>query len=222
MNPNGSDRQRVGARLSPSALAELNRRLALQSYLPKSGGLFGSGWAQFLAERAGSAGPLVGANPVQAAQLRQAPAALRAIRAGQVPIAAPAPSRWPIPVPGCASCHGPRQPPTPPPSLPRPPADDPWTYYPDISRRSGSGWGTSPERSGDDRKQCEIQQRRDTEICGRQPQDVRRPCRASAMERYQLCLRTGRVDDPALDTAKRLDGEPPIRRWRPKPKPRLR
>lgn len=217
----GSERARVRARFSPAALAEINRRAALQSSPPRAGGLIGSGWAQFMANRAAPREIPGGGASARAAQLQSPPTALRAA-VNRIPIEAPPTGRWSIPVPGCASCHGPREPPTPPPSRPRPQIDDPWTYYPDISRRSGGGWGRSAERSGDDRKQCEIQQRRDTEICGRQPQDVRRPCRASAMERYQLCLRTGRVNDPALDTAKRLDGEPPIRRWKPKPKPRLR
>jgi hypothetical protein len=93
--------------------------------------------------------------------------------------------------------------------------DDPWTYYPDISRRDGGEWGTSPSRSGDDRKQCDIQLRNDGRICGRQPDDEAKAiCRASATRRYSHCGVTGEVGEPALDTAKRLQGDPPIRRWR--------
>ena len=224
----GSDRARARARFSPSAFAELGGRLALQSYTPRRGGLFGSGWAQYMADRAGAARSLVGASPPQAVQLRRAPAALGAISA-QVPIAAPAPSRWPIPVPGCASCHGPRQPPAAPPSQPRPQPEDPWTYYPDISRRSGGGWGRSPERSGDEPKQCTMQDRRDGVICSQQraptPEltaKAKAVCQESRSKRYAHCLATREVGDPQLKTYKRWQGEPPIRRWKPRPKPRLR
>jgi mono/diheme cytochrome c family protein len=226
MSLNGSDRGRLGASLSPSALAELSRYLALQSYLPKNGGLFGSGWAQFMAGRAAPQASAA-ANPLQA--VRQPPSALRAISTNRAssssyrPAALSLPSRLPIPVPGCASCHGPRQPPVTPPSAPpRPPgADDPWTYYPDISRRDGGGWGTSPSRSGDDHPQCEIQERRDNTICKRQvspdPDDtprVRAVCHASRMDRYEHCLKTGEIRYPQLQTTKVQQGEPPIPRWR--------
>jgi len=226
MSLNGSDRDRLRATLSPSALAELSRYLTQQSYVPKSRGLFGSGWRQFMASRTAALAPAT-ANPLQPVQ--QSPPALRAISTSRVPsssyqlAALSLPSRLPIPVPGCASCHGPRQPPVSPPSAsPLPPrVDDPWTYYPDISRRDGGGWGTSPSRSGDDRKQCEIQEKRDNEICKRQvspdPDDtprVRAVCHASKMDRYKHCLRTGEVATPKLQTTKVQQGEPPIRRRR--------
>jgi len=43
---------RLGVSLSPSDLTALSRYLTFQSFLPKNGGLFGSGWAQFMADRA--------------------------------------------------------------------------------------------------------------------------------------------------------------------------
>ena len=215
MSLNGSDRDRLGASLLPAALAELDPYLALRSYLPRRGGLFGSGFRQFMAARAASPAPAA-FNPIQAVQ--PPPSALGAIGtrgpdANYQLAALSSPSGWPIPVPGCARSHG--QPPVaPPPAPPRPPvADDPWTYDPDISRRNGGGWGTSP--SGDDHKQCEIQLRNDGRICGRQPDDETKAiCRASATKRYAHCLRTDEVGNPALDTRKRLQGEPPIRRWK--------
>lgn len=119
MNLYGSDRDRARARLSPSALAAFARHLALQSQLSKSGGLIGSGWAQFRANRASPRMPLAGGDEARAVQAQQLPMALRADGASRVPVAqfaaASAPSRLPIPVPGCARCHGPRQPPAPPP-----------------------------------------------------------------------------------------------------------
>ncbi len=59
----------------------------------------------------------------------------------------------------------------------------------------------------DDRKQCEIQDRNDRRICGRQsfPQD-KAICHASASVRWKNCLRTGDIGDPPLDTVKRLRG----------------
>lgn len=139
MSLNGSDRDRLGAGLSPTAFAELNRYLTLQPYLPKTGGLFGSGWARFMADRA-AASPV--STPADLQQgIQQTPLSLRALGAepgsnSSYQLAAlSSPSRWPIPVPGCASCHGPSQPPVTPPAAPP------------------RGWGTSSSRSGDDRKQ---------------------------------------------------------------------
>jgi hypothetical protein len=221
MSPNGSDRDRMGATFSPPALAELSRYLTLQSYLPKNGGLFGSGWAQFMADRAAS--PPVSTPTDQQQGVQPTPSSVPAVGAAPRPnssyqlAALSSPSRSPIPVPGCASCHGPSQSPVTPSSAPPfpPGADDPWTFYPNISRRDGRGWGTSPSRSGDDHPQCEIQLRSDGSICGSQPDDEGKAiCRASATKRYSHCLYTGEVGNPALDTYKRLQGEPPIRRWR--------
>jgi len=220
MSLNGSDRDRFGASLSPSALAELRRYLTFQRYLPKNGGLFGSGWARFMADRATSPPASTSADPLQGV-VQQTPLSLHGAGVGPGPgyqlAATSSPTRWPIAVPGCASCHGPSQGPVAPPTAPpRPPVvDDPWTYYPDISRRDGGGWGTSPSRSGDDRPQCEIQLRNDGRICGRQPDDDGKAiCRASATKRYSHCLDTGEVGHPALDDYRRLQGEPPIRRPR--------
>lgn len=206
MDRYGSDRDPARARLSPSALAGFARHLAL--HLPKSGGLIGSGRAQFMANRALTTQFPAGRDPVQAAQLQALARADRAISASQVPIAASLPSRWPIPVPGCASCHGPRQPPAPPPTQPRPPADDPWTYYPDISLRKGGGWGRSPSRSnGDDRKHCDLQEQRDNAICRRQVAEdpaatarLRAVCHASKMERYSWCQEHNELGKPRLNT----------------------
>lgn len=226
MSLDGSDRDRFAASLSPSDLAEISRNAILQRYLPKNGGLFGSGWARFMADRA-TAPPVSTPDPQQGIQPRflgvRAPGADSAPDRG-VQLAALSPSSlWPIPVPGCASCHGPSQPPvTPPTAPPRPPVvDDPWTYYPDTSRRDGGAWGTSPSRSGDDRKQCDIQEGRDNATCKRQvspdPDDtprVRAVCQASRAVRYKHCLYTGEVGTPQLQTTKVQQGEPPIRRWR--------
>jgi hypothetical protein len=227
MSLDGSDRGRFGASLSPSDLAEISRYLTFQSFPPKISGLFGSGWAQFIADRAASPPVSAPADPQQSVE--QSSLNVRAAGADPVPnssyrlAALSSPSRWPIPVPGCASCHGPSQSPIPPPTAPpRPPVvDDPWTYYPEISRRDGGAWGTSPSRSGDDRKQCDIQERRDNTICKRQvlpiPEDtprVRAVCHASRMDRYEHCLATGEIGTPQLQTTKVQQGEPPIQRWR--------
>lgn len=223
MSLNGSDRDRLRATLSPSALAEFSRYLSQQAYLPKRRGLFGSGWARFMADRATS--PPVPSPADPQLGIEQTPSSLRGdpgSNSSYQQAALSSPSRWPIAVPGCASCHGPSQPPVTPPSSPFPPSvDDPWSYYPGLSRRDGGGWGTSPSRSGDDRKQCEIQEGKDNTICKRQvapePEDtprVRAVCHESRMDRYKHCLRTGEVGDPSLKTYKVQQGEPPIRRWR--------
>ena len=220
MSLDGSDRGRFAGSLSRSDLAEISRNAILQRYLPKNGGLFGSGWARFLADRA-----VAPPDPQQTIQPRflsvRAPGADPAPDPGDQLAALSLPSRWPIPVAGCANCHGPNQPPvTPPPPHP-PVVDDPWTYYPDVSRRDGGAWGTSPSRSGDDRKQCDIQEGKDNATCKRQvspdPDDtprVRAVCHASRMDRYEHCLYTGEVGIPQLKTTKAQRGEPPIQRWR--------
>ncbi len=227
MSLGGSDRDRFDANLSPSALADLSRLLTLQSYLPKDGGLFGSGWAQFMADRSAASLP-VSTPAVPQLGVQRAQLSAHAVGADPGPnssyqvAALSSPSTWPIPVPGCANCHGPSQPPvTPSTAPPRPPfVDDPWTYYPEISRRNGGGWGTST--SGDDHKQCEIQERRDNAICKRQVSpdpketpEVRAICQASRMDRYAHCLDTkGEIGFPQLMTYKAQKGEPPIQRWR--------
>ena len=224
MSLNGSDRDPFGVDFSPSDLADISRYLTLQRYLPKNGGLFGSGWAQFMANRSAAPSVPTSADPQQS--VRQASLSVRAAGAEPVSnsayqLAALAPGAWPIPAPRCANCHWPSQPPVPPPTAPpRPPVvDDPWTYYPEISRRNGGGWGMSSP--SDDRKQCDIQERRDNTICKRQvspiPEDtprVRAVCHASRMDRYKHCLATGEIRFPQLQTTKVQQGEPPISRWR--------
>lgn len=226
MTLDGSGRDLSGANLSPSDLANLSRYLTFRRYLPKNGGLFGSGWARFMADRSAAPSVATPADPQQSVQ--QAPLDFPAAGAEPVSnsgyqLAALSPGAWPIPVPGCANCHWPSQPPAPPPTAPpRPPVvDDPWTYYPEISRRNGGGWGTSPSNSGDDRKQCDIQERRDNAICNRQvspiPEDtprVRAVCHRSQADRYAHCLYTGEIRFPQLQTTKVQQGEPPIKRWR--------
>jgi len=71
----------------------------------------------------------------------------------------------------------------------------------DIPKFSPSGGAP------DDRKQCEIQDKNDRQICGRQPfPEDKAKCNASATVRWKTCLRTGDAGDPPLDTAKRLRG----------------
>jgi hypothetical protein len=96
--------------------------------------------------------------------------------------------------PTCANCH----------SLLPPLAPIPIPFGPLLRRIPSFPQSGRPE---DDRKQCEIQDRNDRQICGRQPSEQDRAiCHASASVRWKNCLRTGHVDDPALDTAKRLRG----------------
>jgi hypothetical protein len=95
----------------------------------------------------------------------------------------------------CPTCHG-RLP------LPLPPQLQPLQpLFRDIPSYIPSGGAP------DDRKQCDIQDRNDRRICGRQPlpQD-KAICHASASVRWKHCLRTGEVGTPPLDTAKRLRG----------------
>ena len=102
----------------------------------------------------------------------------------------PAATAW-----NCPTCHG-RLP------LPLPPQLQPLQpLFRNIPRYVPSGGGPN------DRKQCEIQDRNDRRICGRQPlpQD-KAICHASASVRWKNCLSTGEVGDPPLDTAKRLQG----------------
>jgi hypothetical protein len=98
--------------------------------------------------------------------------------------------------PTCATCHGPL------PHLPPFPSgwDAAFPALPVLRDIIGGGGGSSkpPER---DRKQCEIQQRRDGEICARQPTTrANAVCRGTAMDRYSHCLDTGEVDTPRLFT----------------------
>ena len=71
------------------SLDDIARYLALQKYLPKNGGLFGSGWAQFMARQ--------GAGGAQASQ--SSPATAPPQLAGQAPRPAPLPHRIIPPAP---------------------------------------------------------------------------------------------------------------------------
>jgi hypothetical protein len=58
----------------------------------------------------------------------------------------------------------------------------------------GGGTSKPPEP---DRKQCEMQEERDSQTCGSQPDSsVRAVCRQHAMTRYKHCRDTGEVDSP--------------------------
>ena len=103
---------------------------------------------------------------------------------------------------GCRSCHG-YTPETLPPvggHSPLPPSYSP--------RSGGSDWSSSrPKR--DDRKQCEIQERRDRNTCGQQPTDqAKAVCHGTASDRRAHCDRTGEIGEPDLFTARRKSGRP--------------
>lgn len=86
----------------------------------------------------------------------------------------------------CRSCHWGGVPPIPPRGL---------TSFRDVPTLPPS---KPPER---DRKQCEIQDARDRETCGRQPNAAAKAvCNESATRRYSHCLLTGEVDYPNLFT----------------------
>lgn len=114
----------------------------------------------------------------------------------------------------CVNCHDILPPLSPNPWLPPPVGTFPLPpgILPSF-RRGSSGGGSSPDGS---KKECAIQERRDRGICGRQPMEVDRAlCHASATRRRSYCdLPDGTIGHPALDTAKRLRGEPPLRRSR--------
>src|SRR5262249_52378513 len=113
-------------------------------------------------------------------------------KAKSYPIALPLPPGWRLPLEDCITCHRRRQQPAPPPALPIPPSEGPQWFPPDISARDAGGWGSSPRRSGDDRKQCQIQYDRDHGICGGQPDPVSVAiCKASIMPRFAHCQYTG-------------------------------
>jgi hypothetical protein len=103
----------------------------------------------------------------------------------------------------CVDCHG-RLPP--PPSLPIGPV--PWSLWPLLRTTLGSRPGEpDPDR---DRKQCEMQERRDRGICSQQPnEDSKAVCNESATRRRVHCNETGEIGDPDLFTARRKNG----RRW---------
>lgn len=89
----------------------------------------------------------------------------------------------------CVACHG--NAPTAPPSLHKP-----------VFRSGSQPPSKPPER---DRKQCEIQDQRDRDICGRQPNNAAKGvCHGTASKRYAHCLRTGEVGEPDLFTVPRM------------------
>jgi hypothetical protein len=112
----------------------------------------------------------------------------------------------------CLDCHGKLPPLSPNPWLPPPfgklPLPDSLPMFRDLPGATPSG----PRNEG--RKECELQERNDRRICGRQPTpEYKAICHASASERRAHCdLRDGTIGHPALDTAKRLRGNPRLRR----------
>ena len=99
-------------------------------------------------------------------------------------------SSGPEAIADCVGCHG-RAPPM-------------FTFpfrqvTPPVSREGSSRPPSKPPER--DRKQCEIQDQRDREICGVQPNGAaKQGCHESASERYAYCLRTGEVGWPNLFT----------------------
>lgn len=90
----------------------------------------------------------------------------------------------------CVGCHG-----RIPPMLPFP---FPAGRSPSLREGGSRPPSKPPER---DRKQCEIQDQRDREICGLQPNSAaKRGCHESATARYSHCLKTGEVGWPDLFT----------------------
>jgi hypothetical protein len=235
MSLNGAAPGRLGVSLSPSDLSALSRYLTFQSFMPKNGGgLFGSGWAQFMTDRAMSAAtgpgsatyPSGGGIPASAAGIQpsQRPSGsvdpATADAGGRYEVAAASPRGfWDYWSPqGCANCHG-YTPGTLPPvggHSPFPPSFSPY-----ARGAGGSGGGVSPEPEHPEPPQCKQQEERDNAICNRQvspiPEDtprVRAVCHASQADRYARCLRTGEIRFPQLQTTKVQQGEPPIQRWR--------
>lgn len=91
----------------------------------------------------------------------------------------------------CVTCHGRTVPPSP---------MRPWPTWPIRPSRRDATSASSGEPPKGSPKQCEIQHQNDTEICGRQPNNVARVmCRESAMERYAYCIKSkGEVGHPRL------------------------
>ena len=90
----------------------------------------------------------------------------------------------------CVGCHG-----RIPPSVPFP---FPKGGAPVLREGSSRPPSKPPER---DRKQCEIQDQRDRQTCGLQPNSAaKRGCHESASARYAHCLKTGEVGWPSLFT----------------------
>ena len=102
----------------------------------------------------------------------------------------------------CADCHGAWPSVPPPPGMLPPfgklPIPRGFPTFRDVEGSMPSG----PRNEG--RKECEIQERRDRETCGRQPTPQDQAiCHASATQRRAYCdLPNGTIGHPALDTAK--------------------
>ena len=238
MSLNGAAPGRLGVSLSPSDLTALSRYLTLQSFLPKNGGLFGSGWARFMADRAvrpsTTPAPASTTYPVTDPGAAPSAAAYQPFQSstgtpdrgnsngeGRYQLAAATPRGfWDYWSPqGCANCHG-YTPGTLPPvggHSPFPPSFSPYARGAGSSGGSGSSEPEHPEPP-----QCKQQEQRDNGICKRQvspiPNDtprVRAICHASRMERYAHCLdMKGEIGFPQLMTYKAQQGEPPIQRGR--------
>ena len=111
-------------------------------------------------------------------------------RIGQVGRPTAANSSAPNGIADCIGCHGRIPPPF---SFPFP--IDGFPIFREGSSRPPS---KPPER---DRKQCEMQDQRDREACGLQPNSAaKRGCHESASARYAHCLKTGEVGWPNLFT----------------------
>jgi hypothetical protein len=114
----------------------------------------------------------------------------------------------------CDTCHDVLPPLWPNPWLPPPIGTFPVPPGVLPSFRRGSSGGASSPDGG--KKECEIQERRDRAICARQPEQLDKAlCYESAFKRRAYCdRRDGTIGHPALDTRKRLQGEPPLRKSR--------
>jgi hypothetical protein len=218
MSLNGAAPGRLGVRLSPSDLTALSRYLTLQSYLPKDGGLFGSGWAQFMADRAMSPSAT---NPDVDAGAAASAAAYRTLQSstgipdpempdigGRYELAAASPrGLWDYWSPqGCANCHG-YTPGTPSPIGGQSPFPPNFSPYARGTGSSGGGGSSQPERP--ERPQCEMQERRDRGLCAQQPTEkAKAVCNATATDRRVRCDETGDLDEPPLFRARRKNGRP--------------
>jgi hypothetical protein len=113
---------------------------------------------------------------------------------------------------GCIDCHGAWPSVTPPPGMLPPfgkfPLPGGFPMFRDLPGAMPSG----PRNEG--RKECELQERTDRDICGRQPTPQDKAiCHASATRRRAYCdTRDGTIGHPSLDTANRLRGNPRLRR----------
>jgi len=108
----------------------------------------------------------------------------------------------------CVTCHGHVRPlgplPLPPPigTFPLPPRDLP--FFRDMPG------GAHPPPRREDRKQCELQERRDLSICSQQPTEpAKAECYSNVPKRRYHCNETGEIGIPGLFTARRKSG----RRW---------